>query len=68
MFCDVTLVFVDDKCSVSRYISGVNQVQEEVAMTRPVVDMHKVGKPLYQARESSLVPLCPHQVQFRHKT
>ena len=25
-----------------RYISGVNQAQEEVAMTRPVVDMHKV--------------------------
>jgi len=25
-----------------RYISGVNQEQEEVAMTRPVVDMHKV--------------------------
>ena len=25
-------------------------------------------KPLYQARESSLVPLCLHPVQFMHKT
>ena len=27
-----------------------------------------VGKPLFQARESSLVPLCLHPVQFMHKT
>ena len=27
-----------------------------------------VVNPLYQKRESSLVPICPHPVQFLHKT
>ena len=30
--------------------------------------LYILDKPLYQARESSLVPLCVHPVQFMHKT
>ena len=32
------------------------------------LEVRSWAKPLYQARESSLVPLCLHPVQFMHKT
>ena len=46
-----------------RLYSSMVRGQQKIVVT----DRWVVGKPLYQARKSSLFPLCLHPVQFMHK-